>query len=122
MGNSQQYQEYLKSEQWQIKRSVALQQAEFMCEHCGDTSKLEVHHKTYERLYKERLADLEVLCSRCHERADRERDAQTTIRQRWKAIDTFMSKKYDEDWTFLGDPIDAEEEFDEWLDAKKDDW
>jgi choline dehydrogenase-like flavoprotein len=43
------------------------------CEGCGTTHSLELHHKTYERLSRELLSDLELLCKSCHETADRER-------------------------------------------------
>ena len=32
---------------------------------CGEPS-THVHHKTYKRLFRERLEDLDALCARCH--------------------------------------------------------
>ena len=45
---------------------------------------MEVHHKTYERLGKERRSDLEVLCPRCHRIADRERELQRKKGRKYK--------------------------------------
>lgn len=36
------------------------------CEACGSGSDLHVHHMTYERLFRERLSDLKLLCKGCH--------------------------------------------------------
>jgi hypothetical protein len=44
-----------------------LRLAHYRCERCGAKRTLEVHHRTYERLGRERDADLEVLCGDCHE-------------------------------------------------------
>ena len=67
------YETYLKSEEWASVRRRKLLDAEFKCEHCGYTPgiqkrKLEVHHKTYERLGEELMFDLEVLCFNCHKK------------------------------------------------------
>ena len=52
---------------WQSVREWALQRAEYKCEKCGVSFPLQVHHKTYCRLGKERPEDLIVLCEECHE-------------------------------------------------------
>jgi 5-methylcytosine-specific restriction endonuclease McrA len=37
------------------------------CDHCGRrTHFLELHHRTYERLGRELITDLELLCEQCH--------------------------------------------------------
>lgn len=39
------------------------------CERCKKPKPpnvLHIHHKTYERIFEEREADLEILCPRCH--------------------------------------------------------
>ena len=46
------------------------------CEACGYSRKLQVHHKTYERLGKERNSDLVLLCRDCHESLHRFRAAE----------------------------------------------
>ena len=60
------YQRYLRSRQWAGTRALAIHRADGMCEVCGETQYLEVHHKTYERLGNETHDDLIVLCSSCH--------------------------------------------------------
>jgi hypothetical protein len=60
------YREYLKSPWWQAVRRRALALADHRCQDCGWRQGLEVHHRTYERLGQERMADLRVLCRGCH--------------------------------------------------------
>jgi 5-methylcytosine-specific restriction endonuclease McrA len=60
------YHEYLLSPQWQEKRSMAIYCAGNRCQVCNSPDNLEVHHRTYERLGCEAIADLTVLCSDCH--------------------------------------------------------
>jgi hypothetical protein len=62
------YDDYLKTEEWQMRRQAALRQADYQCFMCPNKSKLEVHHRTYERLGAERPEDLIVLCESCHRR------------------------------------------------------
>ena len=68
------YEEYLKTKHWRIKKMKKL--ASFkkkhkvkkkFCECCGKKSTICLHHKTYERVGKERLSDLVYLCMKCHE-------------------------------------------------------
>lgn len=64
----QQYRdEYLRSEHWQLTRAAALARAENRCQVCNASSRLDVHHRTYERLGNEHPGDLTVLCRRCHD-------------------------------------------------------
>lgn len=62
----QKYLDYLQSEAWKIRREMALEAAGYACQLCPATRKLDVHHRTYSRLFGERLADLTVLCRDCH--------------------------------------------------------
>jgi 5-methylcytosine-specific restriction endonuclease McrA len=62
---------YMKTTKWKKKRKAKLDQVGRRCERCGSvTGRIDVHHKTYERLGNERLEDLIVLCVRCHEIED----------------------------------------------------
>lgn len=61
------YEEYLQSPAWRRTRNGALHRAGFVCQKCGTKDRLQAHHKTYERLGRERDEDLEVLCAVCHE-------------------------------------------------------
>ena len=60
------YETYLQSPEWDRKRKAALKRAEYHCQLCNGQEKLNVHHRTYDRLGHERSADLIVLCENCH--------------------------------------------------------
>ena len=65
------YQAYINSNRWRnnLARIAELNAAGFRCRLCnglGNESRLEVHHRTYERLGCERPADLTTLCQPCH--------------------------------------------------------
>ncbi|MCP4986889.1 MAG: HNH endonuclease [Colwellia sp.] len=64
------YLNYLQSQEWQDKRQEVFNLRGRECERCGkdlNRKRADVHHKTYENLFKERMEDLEVLCRPCHE-------------------------------------------------------
>lgn len=72
------YTEYLRSEHWRALRRrffakswrVASMRERFgttCCEFCGCTDRpVELHHRTYKRLGREKLTDLVLLCGDCH--------------------------------------------------------
>ncbi len=62
------YREYLLSPEWRNKRKEVLIDRNNKCERCGSNNRLEVHHKTYERIFNEDLSDLELLCKPCHKK------------------------------------------------------
>ncbi len=63
------YKQYLKSKEWDKKRKSTLKRDNYTCQKCGSKSKkLEVHHSTYDRIYKEIPKDLISLCVDCHKR------------------------------------------------------
>jgi len=61
------YREYLRTPEWRKTRAAAIERAGHSCSldvtHGDD---LEVHHRTYERLGQELVADLVALCHACH--------------------------------------------------------
>jgi 5-methylcytosine-specific restriction endonuclease McrA len=59
--------EYLQSPEWMVVRAEAIERAGHMCEQCGFTRKLQVHHVSYSRLGNELPEDLKVLCRQCHD-------------------------------------------------------
>ena len=59
---------YLQSPQWQAVRQKALKKAKNRCSLCNGKKRLNVHHRTYERIGQERASDVTVLCASCHER------------------------------------------------------
>jgi hypothetical protein len=62
-----QYENYLQSPQWKIKRAKVLKRANGTCEGCGENKAVEVHHLTYDRIYNEMLFDLVAVCKSCHD-------------------------------------------------------
>lgn len=60
------YEKYLESPWWKVRRNRALSAANWKCSRCPARRNLEVHHLTYERLGSELDSDLEVLCQDCH--------------------------------------------------------
>jgi 5-methylcytosine-specific restriction endonuclease McrA len=60
------YREYIHSKQWARKRQQAFLHHGKKCAICGTVQDLQVHHLHYRSLYRERMADLQVLCERCH--------------------------------------------------------
>lgn len=61
------YQNYLQSDEWKIKRQLALQQAGGRCRICNSQKSLQVHHRSYARKgTPEEVLDLVVLCDDCH--------------------------------------------------------
>lgn len=68
------YDEYIHSTEWRNKRIYVIYRAQGHCEGCGREEKfLDVHHLNYDRLYREKLTDLQALCKTCHPKADEER-------------------------------------------------
>ena len=60
------YKKYLRSKEWQDVRERLFKARGRACEHCGSGDDINVHHKHYGSLYREKLKDLEVLCKPCH--------------------------------------------------------
>lgn len=61
------YAKYLNTDHWKMVREGALQYARNTCQVCGIKEvTLNVHHKTYKNLGKERMDDLVVMCESCH--------------------------------------------------------
>ncbi|HXE67478.1 MAG TPA: HNH endonuclease [Rhodanobacteraceae bacterium] len=99
--------------------------ANFTCQRCKrkfHPSELDVHHLNYERLGHERPSDLQVLCSnKCHPMADALRSERVAIRREQRqsttACDTYLSKKYGDNYAAFADE-GMYEEFERWR-AKK---
>jgi 5-methylcytosine-specific restriction endonuclease McrA len=121
---------HMKSAKWKKLRKAKLDQTRGQCEKCGSwMGRKDVHHKTYDRLGNERLEDLIVLCTHCHEIEDERRAAEAKQRSAnaledaiWESgLNTFATKKYnDQDWRMTYDYYDVAEEYAEWLEKKQD--
>lgn len=67
--NYAKYRAYINSNAWSSFRKEALKHHGKMCNRCmRDELPVEVHHITYERLFKELLMDVEILCKYCHQK------------------------------------------------------
>lgn len=63
------YSRYRRSTHWRELRLKVLERDGYRCQGCKATAQqkvLEVHHKTYRRVGRERMEDLITLCQRCH--------------------------------------------------------
>lgn len=60
------YAAYLESNAWKRMRAVMLEKAGGRCQVCNRDRRLNVHHRTYERIGNEIPDDLIVLCEPCH--------------------------------------------------------
>lgn len=61
-----QYNKYIQSEDWKMKREELFEDRGKQCEKCGSINHLQVHHLTYENFGNESLEDLQILCRGCH--------------------------------------------------------
>ena len=67
--NYAKYRAYINSNAWASFRKEAFKHHGKMCNRCHrDELPVEVHHLTYERLFKELLMDVEILCKYCHQK------------------------------------------------------
>lgn len=62
------YVDYLQTRHWQMVRQQALRRARWACQVCNAAARLDVHHRTYERVGCEEPADVIALCRPCHAR------------------------------------------------------
>jgi len=61
------YKSYIVSMKWKIFKRGIVKTRGNVCERCGTkTNKLDLHHKTYARLFNELPQDVMLLCRDCH--------------------------------------------------------
>lgn len=63
--SNKRYRKYLQSDWWKQRRNEIVEQRK-VCEICGSSKNLEVHHLTYENIGHEKDEDLKLLCCKCH--------------------------------------------------------
>jgi len=121
----EEYTAYIQSAKWRKKAQAAIKRAGDKCERCGMSkwsSPLEVHHKHYQNFENEKPEDLEVVCRKCHKKADEERRKQTEQRQAQRLydarLDGWAKKVYGEEWERYEDYEEVEYAFDEWLEKR----
>lgn len=61
------YNEYLNSMEWRARRAKVLQRDNYTCQACLVETATQVHHTTYDRVFREPLFDLQSVCDECHE-------------------------------------------------------
>lgn len=69
------YKEYLKSDEWQQKHIDKARQMNYTCEFCGKivVKGFHIHHKTYKHIFNEPLSELQFLCEDCYEKKHKEK-------------------------------------------------
>ncbi len=61
------YDKYLGTDKWKLFKIGIIEKRGAKCERCGFVNNyLDLHHKTYERLFDELPEDVELLCKTCH--------------------------------------------------------
>ncbi len=61
------YEDYMRSQEWDARRKAAIIAAGCRCQICNaGNRRLDVHHRTYVRLGNELPQDLVALCRQCH--------------------------------------------------------
>ena len=60
------YHAYLMSDVWTVRKHAARAAAGGRCQICNYGGRLDVHHRTYERIGNELPTDVVVLCRQCH--------------------------------------------------------
>lgn len=125
----EQYNATISSKRWRLLRKRRLEKSNHSCERCGwkkqtwDKSRtLDLHHRTYERLGAERNEDLDLLCSVCHRKADRERAEEGRRRSamalREAQFSGWAMKVYGEDYPLYDDEI-MRDRFSDWMERKE---
>ena len=117
------YKAHISSSMWRGIRMVIIKMRGNKCEHCNFPSiSLELHHKTYERLGNELASDLELLCKKCHEKADQKRVIHNEIKkERRRVNNAFATWFYKKTGSDPCQAIDSDyDDFYRWLERKQD--
>jgi 5-methylcytosine-specific restriction endonuclease McrA len=115
-GYRERYEKYLKSPEWQKKRSERLKIDNYKCQRCGYSYCLQVHHLNYDTLgHEDVYKDLITLCRPCHEEIEKAKgDNESKRALIGKEIETdrfiekeklayeFIKRFYKEDFVFGG--------------------
>ena len=93
---NEEYKEYLQSSHWKELRKRILDRAGNCCERCGAMAEwgaLQIHHRTYARLWHECDNDVEALCEKCHKEADEHRKNRVN-----DPVPKWADRVYGEEW------------------------
>ena len=117
--NRKTYTDAIESPRWKRLRSEMIKEAGNICDNCKEHfDYLELHHKHYKNLGKEKKKDLMVLCAPCHKKADSRR-THTRWHTELKALYTYARKKWGEDWEDYISFHSALEDFHKWRKRKR---
>ncbi len=117
------YTQYLDTDIWKEIRHKAIARAGYRCERCNalyaGEIKLQVHHKTYDRVGGfEKDSDLEVVCAgQCHREADEEREERVEEERGYAIyqmrLDGWGRARYKDEWEIkkYDNELEVEEEF-----------
>lgn len=64
------YRKYLRSKAWRALRKQVLIRDGYRCQKCGSNENLQVHHRTYDNIGREKPEDLVTLCRKHHEQLE----------------------------------------------------
>lgn len=62
------YHRYMRSKEWADFRASVIAKRGRWCELCGSGYRVELHHRTYNRLGHEKERDVQLCCHACHEK------------------------------------------------------
>ena len=62
------YIDYLKTSDWKMRSQSIKEKWGFTCAICNRGGRLDLHHRTYERLGHEHFTDVIPLCIECHKK------------------------------------------------------
>lgn len=87
------YHRYLASREWAILKEEVRNRSGGRCERCLEFPYRDIHHLTYERIGKEKPADLIAVCGPCHEYLSGKRDDDPAANLLWHLA-----------WMLMGNP------------------
>lgn len=87
------YKVYLQGEHWRLMRRLRREVDNDQCAICGSIDKLNVHHKTYERIGAEKLGDLITLCYECHGKYHDKLAKETFNSQKQNTVESFHERE-----------------------------
>lgn len=70
---------YLNSKEWKEKRELIMSFYNWICQKCGEKA-TDLHHVTYDNIFKEKFEDLQPLCRYCHENEHQENNIENKIK------------------------------------------
>lgn len=77
-GFRREYDLYLETPEWRVKRRKVLNRANGMCEGCLDRKATQVHHLTYKHVFREFMFELVAICDECHDRMHAQKPDETS--------------------------------------------